>query len=80
MSDDLQNAPSMMTDNTPKARAWRREQANVDADIEGMARNSEAQAFIAELDKLDLTTEERITRITAFHQRRDEQSPDPESE
>lgn len=80
MSDNLENAPSMMTDATPEARAWRREQANVDADIEGIAKSSEAQAFVAELDKLGLTTEERIARITAFHQRRDEQSPDPESE
>lgn len=80
MSDDPENTPSMMTDNTPEARAWRREQANVDADIEGMATSSEARAFVAELDKLNLTTEERIARITAFHQQREEQSPDQGSE
>lgn len=68
MSDDVKNAPSMMTDNTPEARAWRREQAHVDADIEGLAQlPPEDQEHADYVDSLDVSDEEKIALTVAYH-------------
>jgi len=57
----------MMTDDTPKARAWRRKQTNVDADIEGLAPNdAEDFAFDKSLDALGISHEEKIDRLKAY--------------
>lgn len=62
--------PSMMTDDTPEARAWRREQANVDSDIEGLAQLSpEDQAHSDYLDSLDISDEEKIARLVLYYKK-----------
>ena len=50
--------------------AWRREQANVDADIEGLARLPETDALIAEMDRENLSPAERRERLTAFYRQK----------
>jgi len=68
MSDEPENTPSMMTDNTPEARAWRREQANVDADIEGLAKLPPADQEHADyVDSLDASDEEKIALTVAYY-------------
>lgn len=44
----------------------RYDQAMVDADIEGMARDLEVEAFVREMDKQGLRADLRIKRLKAF--------------
>ncbi|GAB5489646.1 MAG: hypothetical protein Pars2KO_32160 [Parasphingorhabdus sp.] len=67
MSNEHENTPSMMTGDTPEARAWRREQTGVDADIEGLAQNdAEDIAFDKSLDALGISHEEKIERLKTY--------------
>lgn len=50
----------------PASRAWRREQAEISNDIEGLPRDPHADAMVAALDALDLTDEQRIQALTAY--------------
>lgn len=71
----------MMLDATPEARAWRREQADVDADIEGLTPSDpEDIAFDESLDTLDISHEEKIARMKAYfiakHEANQQATPD----
>lgn len=59
-------SPSMYGDD-PASRAWRAEQARVDADIEGLARDPAAESLLAEMDRDGLSDEEQIERLTAYY-------------
>lgn len=48
------------------SRQWRRNQAAVSSDISGLAVSLHSEAFIAALDKLDLSDEQRIEAITEY--------------
>lgn len=66
-TDPFAHLPSMMRDDTSKARAWRCEQANVDADIEGLAQSApEDIAFNDGLDQLDISHEEKMERLITY--------------
>lgn len=64
----LAQSSSLMTGSNAAARAWRREQAHADADIEGLARDPGADALVAEMDAADLSPEERRERLIAYFQ------------
>lgn len=69
-NDPFAHLPSMMTDDTPEARAWRSEQANVDADIEGLAQSApEDIALNDALDQLDISDEEKIARLVLYYKK-----------
>ena len=53
-------------DPTPEAAALRADQAMADADIEGLARDAEAEALIAAMDAEGLSPVERIARLRTF--------------
>ena len=48
------------------AAAWRSEQAHVDADIEGLARDPEADRMVAEMDASGVPIERQIERLKAY--------------
>lgn len=50
----------------PASCAWRREQMELSNDIEGLPRDPHADAMVAALDVLDLTSEQRIQALTAY--------------
>lgn len=50
----------------PASCAWRREQMGLSNDIEGLPRDAHADAMVAALDVLDLTSEQRIQALTAY--------------
>ena len=50
----------------PASRAWRREQMELSNDIEGLPRDPHADAMVASLDVLDLTSDQRIQALTAY--------------
>lgn len=51
---------------------WRSQQAQVDADIEGLARDPEADRLMAEMDAAGVPIEEQIERLkTHFVARKD---------
>ena len=49
--------------NHPDDAAWRYEQAMIDADIEGLPRDTEAELLIAEMNEQGLSPEQQIERI-----------------
>ena len=51
--------------------AWRREQAEVDADIAGLARDDGATALMAEMDRAGVPVDEQISRLKSYFARRD---------
>lgn len=56
----------LFTSTDPEIVAWRREQADVDADIEGLARDEQADKLSAELKAQGLGVEERIARLKQY--------------
>lgn len=70
--------PMHSHDAAAAAAAWRSEQSDVDADIEGLARDLEAARMVAELDASGVPIERQIERLkTYFKTRRDGQPPRP---
>ena len=63
----MRKATVAFNDPTPEGAAFRFEQAMVDADIEGLARNSETEQLFAEMDRLGLSQEERVRRVVAYY-------------
>jgi hypothetical protein len=55
----------------PVDAAWRREQAHVDADIEGLSRDPEPERFIADMDAAGIERCEMIKRIKRYFKDRD---------
>ena len=54
---------------------WRSQQAQVDADIEGLARDPEADRLMAKMDAAGVSIEDQIERLKAyFIARRDRQN------
>ena len=51
----------------PEVVKWRREQAHVDADIEGLARLPESDALVAQMDREGLSSAERRERLIAYY-------------
>ena len=56
-------------DPTPEGAAFRGQQAMVDADIEGLARDPEVEKFVAEMERNGLSVDEQILRLTAYFSR-----------
>ena len=50
----------------PADAAWRYEQAQVDADIEGLPRDAEAERLIADMTAKGVAPEQQIARIKAL--------------
>jgi len=63
--DDLRGE-SVFTSQDPAAIAWRRAQAHVDCDIEGMRRDPAIEALLAQWDAEGITIAERIARLKAL--------------
>jgi hypothetical protein len=62
----------------PVDAAWRAQQANIDADIEGLARDPEADKLMARMDAEGLDAEQQIDRLkTYFKACRDKASSAP---
>lgn len=60
----------------PQDAAWRARQAQVDADIEGLARDSEADRLIAQMCHDGIPEQEQVERLKAyFLARRDREQP-----
>ena len=53
-------------DPTPEGAAFRGEQAMIDADIEGLARDERVERFMDELRAAGVPIEERMRRLGAF--------------
>jgi hypothetical protein len=62
----------------PADAAWRREQAHVDAAIEGLAHHPSIDRLVAEMDREGLEPRERIERLKAYLRSRQRESRDPE--
>lgn len=63
------DASWLFTSTDPEAVAWRREQGQVDADIEGLASDAGAEALAREMDAAGLEdVDERIERLKAYFQ------------
>jgi len=56
----------LLTSFDPEIVAWRRQQADVDADIEGLARDEDADRLADELQAQGLDVEERIARLKQY--------------
>jgi hypothetical protein len=54
----------------PADAAWRARQAQVDADIEGLARDPEADRLIAEMDASGVPHRQQIKRLKAYFRAR----------
>ena len=52
--------------NNPVDAAWRRQQAQVDADIERLARNPEIERLFDQMEAERLTWPEKIKRLKAY--------------
>jgi hypothetical protein len=59
-----------MHSQNPADAAWRYEQAQVDADIEGLPRDAEAEHLIAEMTAKGVTPEQQIAQIKAMFLKR----------
>jgi hypothetical protein len=64
-----------MTSTHPDAVAWREGQADVDADIEGLAKDERADELDRRMAAAGATPEERIARLKAYFRARDRQAP-----
>lgn len=60
----------------PDDAAWRYEQAQVDADIEGLPRDAEAEALIAAMVAAGVSPEVQIERIKAMFLARKAKTPE----
>jgi hypothetical protein len=58
----------VMTSMRPEAMAWRAEQAEVDADIEGLARDPGAEALVQQMNAAGIPLDEQRERIRAYFQ------------
>ena len=54
----------------PADAAWRRKQAEVDADIEGLSRDPEVDRVFAEMDARGLTPRQRIEHLKRYFKSR----------
>ncbi len=54
---------SLLYSNDPAAAAWRAKQADVDADIEGLARDPEADRMIADMDARGVDALQQIEHL-----------------
>lgn len=74
MSSADQQRSSRLHSRRAEDSAWRSQQAQVDADIEGLARDLEAERLMAEMDASGVAIEDQIERLKAyFIARRDRQ-------
>ena len=60
----------------PADAAWRYEQAQVDADIEGLPKDAEAERLIADMTAAGVAPELQIERITAVFLARKAKMPE----
>jgi hypothetical protein len=67
---------SRLHSQAPADAAWRYEQALVDADIEGLARDPEAERLIAAMTAAGLSPEQQVERITAMFLTRKAKTPE----
>jgi hypothetical protein len=54
----------------PSDAAWRAQQAQVDADFEGLSRDTEADGLVAEMDASGVGIREQISRLKTYFRRR----------
>jgi hypothetical protein len=54
---------SLLYSDDPAAAAWRAKQADVDADIEGLSRDGEADRMIADMDARGVDPRQQIERL-----------------
>jgi hypothetical protein len=54
----------------PADAAWRARQAQVDADIEGLSRDAEADRLVAEMDSSGVAPRQQIKRLKAYFRAR----------
>lgn len=66
------DASRLFTATDPQSVAWRQNQADVDADIEGLARGKGATALMAEMDREGVPLEVQIERLKAHFLERDQ--------
>nr|WP_294506040.1 hypothetical protein [uncultured Rhodopila sp.] len=57
----------------PAAAAWRAQQAQVDADIEGLSRDPAADRMVADMDAQGISPRDQIARLKAYFKARQEQ-------
>lgn len=62
--------PGRLHSKNPVDAAWRAEQAQIDADIEGLSRDAAADQLIAEMDAAGLDPRQQIKRLKAYFRRR----------
>ena len=67
---------SRLHSKNPADAAWRFEQAQVDADIEGLPRDAEAEALIAAMTAAGVSPELQIERIKAMFLARKAKTPE----
>lgn len=54
----------------PADAAWRAQQAQVDADIEGLSRDTDAARLVAEMDASGVEPRKQIERLKTYFRRR----------
>lgn len=57
---------SLLYSNDPAAAAWRAKQADLDADIEGLSRDHEADRMIADMDARRVDPRQQIERLGRY--------------
>lgn len=55
-----------MRSSDPEDAVWRRAQLNVDADIEGLSDDPEAQRLLDDMVRDGVPVEERVSRLKAY--------------
>jgi hypothetical protein len=66
----LKRRVSRLHSKDPADAAWRAQQAQVDADIEGLARDAEADRLVAEMDAMGVEPREQIKRLIRYFKTR----------
>jgi hypothetical protein len=61
-----QNPLGRLHSKDPVDAAWRAQQANIDADIEGLARDPQADELMAQMDAEGLDAEQQIARLKVY--------------
>lgn len=67
--------PSRLHSGDAADAVWRAQQAHVDADIEGLSRDREADRLVAEMDAAGIEPERQIERLKAYFMARRDRKP-----
>ena len=75
MTKPAAKRPDRLHSQNPADAAWRAQQAQVDADIEGLSRDAGIDRFVDEMKASDVPPRQRIERLKAYVRARQKSKP-----